>query len=141
MQTQRVFRAYHQKRYAAAFDESNQPVKPAYKTLPNKLKYAINDKIGCFPLQRYTVNLDNIYWYLWEYYAYKAPLWKDRFDKYNIKVDDDKKKIIFEDDDEYEEFCENYYYESDEQSKETQSKNIGPIPKISLETWLEDKIN
>lgn len=141
IQTKRVFRAYRHKQFAAAFDESNKPVRPVYKTLPNKLKYTINDRIGCFPLQRYAVDLNNIYWYLWEYYAYMAPLWKNRFGRYKIKVDDDKKRIIFEDDDEYEEFCKNYYYESDEQSKETQSKNIGIIPQISLETWLEDKLN
>jgi len=65
-------------------------------------------------------------------------LWKSRFDKYNIKVDNKKKEIVFEDEDEYEEFYELYQYEPDEQSKETQEKSIKVLKKRRLNEWLKD---
>lgn len=142
IQKRNVFRLYDHDKYKNELEKSNDIIIPAYKTLPNKLKYPISNRIGCFDLNRFKedICIQTIYWYHWEYYCYKSPLWKKRFDKYKITLDHDKKKVIFEDDEEYESFCEKYYYESDEQSKETQEKNITIIPKISLQTWLENKL-
>ena len=124
---------------ATCYDESKYDnVNTVYKTLALRRKYGINSNIGCFKLARDDVNLNNEFWYHWEYYAYRCPLWKSRFDKYKIKVDDKSKEIIFEDEDEYEEFYELYQYEPDEQSKEIQEKSTKVLKKRKLNVWLED---
>ena len=81
-------------------------VNTVYKTLALRRKYGVSSNIGCFKLARDNIDLNNEFWYHWEYYAYKCPLWKSRFDKYKINIDDEKKEIVFEDEDEYEEFYE-----------------------------------
>uniref|UniRef100_A0A6C0KAF6 Uncharacterized protein n=1 Tax=viral metagenome TaxID=1070528 RepID=A0A6C0KAF6_9ZZZZ len=121
------------------YNESKyENVNTVYKTLAMRRKYGINSNIGCFKLARDEVDLNNEFWYHWEYYAYRCPLWKSRFDKYKIKIDDENKEIIFEDEDEYEEFYELYQYEPDEQSKETQEKSTKILKKRKLNEWLED---
>jgi hypothetical protein len=64
-------------------------------------------------------------------------LWKKRFDKYNIQINDELKKIEFDNVDEEEEFYEQWYYEPDEQSKEVQDRIISKIPSISILDWLK----
>tara|TARA_B100000925_G_scaffold133660_1_gene99888 strand:- start:685 stop:1785 length:1101 start_codon:yes stop_codon:yes gene_type:complete len=113
-------------------------INTVYKTLALRRKYGISSNIGCFKLARDSVELNNEFWYHWEYYAYRCPLWKSRFDKYKIKVDHEKKEIVFEDVDEYEEFYELYQYEPDEQSKETQEKSTKVLKKRKLNEWLKD---
>ena len=113
-------------------------INTVYKTLALRRKYGISSNIGCFKLARDGLDLNNEFWYHWEYYAYRCPLWKSRFDKYNIRVDDKKKEIVFEDVDEYEEFYELYQYEPDEQSKETQEKSTKVLKKRKLNEWLEE---
>ena len=110
-----------------------------YKTLEQKRLYGISTKIGCFKLNRFNINLNEIFWYNWEYYAYFSPLWKKRFDKYEIKIDNENKKIEFigsKADDDCENFYENYGYEPDEQKKEVQEKSTKDIPKKRLDTWI-----
>lgn len=133
-----IFIACDHDEYKDIIAEDNKLVKPAYKTLPQKYKYKISNNIGCFPLSRFslsTLTLQEIYWYYWEYFAYRSPLWKERFDKYDIVVDHDTYKITFKNDLEYEEFSEKYYYETDEQSKYIQNHAIDEIKKITFETW------
>ncbi len=113
-------------------------VNTVYKTLALRRKYGISSNIGCFKLARDSLDLNNAFWYNWEYYAYKCPLWKLRFDKYNIRVDNEKKEIVFEDEDEYEKFYELYQYEPDEQSKETQEKSTKVLKKRKLNEWLQE---
>ena len=121
------------------YNESKyENVNTVYKTLALRRKYGISSNIGCFKLSRDDVDLNNEFWYHWEYYAYRSPLWKSRFDKYKINVDDEKKKIVFEDEDEFEEFYELYQYEPDEQSKETQEKSTKVLKKRKLNEWLDD---
>ena len=142
IQKRAIFRSYNHNEFKANLEESQKTITPAYKTLPERLSYPICNTIGCFPLTRYSLTeeeLKELYWYHWEYCCYECPLWKERFDKYDIEINHEKKKITFKDDDEYERFCEQYYYENDEQSREVQERNIGTIPKISLGTWLEPR--
>ena len=113
-------------------------VNTVYKTLALRRKYGISSNIGCFKLARDSLDLNNEFWYHWEYYAYNCPLWKSRFDKYKIKVDNEKKEIVFEDEDEFEEFYELYQYEPDEQSKDTQEKSTKVLKKRKLNEWLEE---
>jgi len=129
--------AYDHTRYREQIDEDNKSVSPVYKTLVEKSRYPISKNIGSFPLQRHVVDIKDVYRYHWEYYAYKSPLWRERFDACKITIDDKRREITFMDTDEYDVFCGKYYYEPDEQSIETQNKSIGDIETISLEKWFE----
>ena len=119
-------------------DGRQEDVSYVYKTLSKKRLYGISSNTGCFKLCRDDLDLNNEFWYHWEYYAYKSPLWKNRFDKCKIKINDKKKTIKFEDENEYEEFYEEYGYEPDEQSKEVQEKSIKEIGKNTLKNWIND---
>ena len=55
----------------------------------------------------------------WEYYAYRAPLWKHRIDEHRGTPDHDAKRILWEDDDLQEQFYQAYGYDPDEASTET----------------------
>lgn len=111
-----------------------------YKTLEIKRKYAINPNCIGFELMRDIFHsgsdadaadkgsdaeiVKNIIWYHWEFYAYQSPLWKERFDKYNITLDTDNHKIIFHDDDELELFYSQYGYYPDEATNDTLNKGL-----------------
>ena len=120
--------------------ETNIVPKRLYHTLPEKRLFKIRTEIGCFNFERN--NIREIQLNFWEYYSYPTPIWKERFNKYKIKVNHEKKTIEFEDEmttcDEYEDFYEKYYYEPDEQSKEVQERSIAEIPDISINEWLND---
>ncbi len=127
-------------KYKELIKKDNTPISPKYKTLSNKLRYKISSTIGCFPLDRF--ELDDItykeaYWYSWDYYAYDCNIWRERFNKYNIKINDEKRRIDFMDDENYEKFYELYYYEPDEQSREIQTMAIPKISKITIHEWIK----
>jgi len=113
-----------------------EDVSYVYKTLKKHRLYGISPNIGCFKLEREGKDLNHCFWYHWEYYAYKSPIWKERFDKYKIKVSDKKQLIEFEDDDELEKFYEEYGYEPDEQSEEIQQKSSIEINRTNLKLWV-----
>jgi hypothetical protein len=119
-------------------DGRQEDVSYVYKTLSKRRLYGISSNIGCFQLCRDDIDLNTIFWYHWEYYAYKCPVWKARFDKCKIKINNKKELIDFEDEDEYEEFYEEYGYEPDEQSKEVQEKSTKVIEKNTLKNWIND---
>jgi hypothetical protein len=68
----------------------------------------------------------------WLYYASFSPIWMKRILEYNGHVCNNA--VIFNDDD-ADEFNEKYYYDTDEQTLETQHKNIQPITKQSCELF------
>jgi len=124
--------------YKPLIIEDNAAIVPKYKTLPKKYKYLISTTIGYFPLARFNkreLTVQDIYWYHWEYFAYKSPLWKSRFDKYCINVNNEEKQIEFKYDLELEDFNEKYYYEPDEQLEEVQKCSIPQIPIITFDNW------
>jgi hypothetical protein len=111
-----------------------------YDVLYRKAKYPINPNIGCFKLARFNMcylELKNIYFNMWEFYSNFSPIWRERFNKYNIKINDTQKEIIFNNDDEHESFYNTFYYETDEQSKKIQNYSIGEINKITPQEWLD----
>ena len=134
-----IFRKYSHDQYNEQIKEDNDPVKQKYKTLPNRLRYPISNKLGCFKLNRQNLkcSVSEMLWYHWEYFAYKCPLWKKRFDKYKIKINDETKKIEFGNVDEEEEFYEEWYYEPDEQTKEVQERITVNFSKIGILDWLK----
>ena len=112
-----------------------------YEVLSITRMYFVLVSIGKYKLERY--NFDNykkVYWYNWRYYAYRTPIWRNRFDKYKIKVDDKNKDIVFLDEDEEEEFCKMYDYEPDEQSLEVQNRSLIEIKRLSNVDMLEKKV-
>ena len=117
-------------------DGKEENISYIYKTLSKRRIYGISKNIGCFSLSRQNKDIDHIFWYHWEYYAYKSPLWKSRFDKYDIKVNNKKQTIDFKDEDEYEEFYEEYGYEPDEQSCDVQEKSICKMENVAIKKWI-----
>lgn len=116
--------------------------KQIYKTLEYKRLYSVNPLSSSFQLTREEVDDINIcYRRHWEYYAYSCPIWHERFNQYDITVDDDLKKIIFNDDDELEEFYSQFGYEPDEQSYETENKRVVTMPENNWKNWFNDLFN
>ena len=120
------------------FQSTNRMVEPAWKTLPKRRLYAIAEWVGAFPLERQDDNIEwnKILWYHWEYYSHKCPLWKERFDKYNVCFNDLTKEVEFPNDDLLEEFYEKYGLEPDEQSQECQEKSLCSLPMKTLSMWI-----
>tara|TARA_B100000035_G_C21035688_1_gene570800 strand:+ start:3491 stop:4600 length:1110 start_codon:yes stop_codon:yes gene_type:complete len=116
----------------------HEDVSHAYKTLGKHRLYSISKNIGCFKLERKNVDLTQLFWYNWEYYAYKSPLWKNRFSKYKIKLNHEKQLIDFDDDDELEEFYFRYGYEPDEQKQEIQDKSTLQIKNNHIYNWINE---
>ena len=112
-------------------------VKNTRTALREKRLFEISKNIGCFKLARSNFVLDQEYWYNWEYHAYNSKIWKDRFDKYKIKIDPTKKQLDFEDDDEMEDFYSQYGYEPDEQPKNVQEKSTKYISSNSIDEWIQ----
>jgi hypothetical protein len=110
-----------------------------YKTLSYKREYSIPKSISAFYLSRENIdNINHLFWYHWEYYAYNSPLWKERFDKFNITINDEKQKIEFNDDDELEEFYQQWGYEPHEQSSDTINKRMVDIEHNNCDKWHKE---
>jgi len=70
----------------------------------------------------------------WDYYASFSPVWKERIEDHNGRIDDLTKRVIFDDDDDQEEFYDRYGYEPDEQRIDVLSKitHVNPLVQMSL---------
>lgn len=70
----------------------------------------------------------------WDYYASFSPVWKERIEDHNGRIDDVAKRIVFDDEDDQEEFYDRYGYEPDEQCIELLSKitHVKPVVQMSL---------
>jgi len=108
------------------YDHNNQYTNNIlpYKILESFRKYTINPLCKSFQLTRYLYdNIDLHINFNWQFYAYKCPLWRERFDKFKAICDNDNEIITFENDDLLEEFYSYYGYNPDEQIIETQLKS------------------
>lgn len=113
---------------------------PPYKILSTACIYSIDNLnyLSLFVLKRDSSNIVDAYLNNWLYYASFSPVWKERIQKYNGKIDHIFKKIVFDNDDNYELFCNHYDYEPDEQKKEIQDKSIQNIEnKCSLSLFYQ----
>jgi len=122
---------------------SISPTLKNYKLLLKAYQYAIDEDrmLSLFSLNR-DPDFREKYYYHWEYYASFSPVWQQRIEIYKGRVNHETKKVEFEFEDGFEDGHENqesfynqYNYEPDEQSKETQEKSIGSI--LKKRTWLE----
>lgn len=98
--------------------------------------------LSLFQLSRYTIpgarTYKEAYYYEWLYYASFSPLWLSRIKKHKGYINSETKQILFKEsstdsDDNEQKFYSNYGYEPDEQSAETQQKNIQDI--TNIRTW------
>jgi hypothetical protein len=98
--------------------------------------------LSLFKLTRNKYNLQEEYWYRWEYHASFSPLWSKRIKQFGGYLDHIKKKVIFEeepDDDLMQEFYGLYGLEPDEQTSQIQNKSIQSIKKTYDWKWFNDK--
>ena len=124
--------------FGSILDDILLKIETPYKIFQNKRLYSVSDNIGCFNLQRDKYDLNDIFWNHWEYFAYKSPIWKERFDKYNINVNHKKQIIEFKKEDELEEFYKNYGFDPDEQKINIQERSTKKIKKIKISDWLNN---
>lgn len=98
--------------------------------------------LSLFKLKRNKYNLNEEYWYKWEYHASFAPIWSHRIKQFGGYPDHIKQKVIFKEepnDDLMQEFYSLYGFEPDEQPLETQNKNIMKIEKIYNWKWFNEQ--
>jgi len=115
-----------------------------YRILGEHRKYEIDDDIGLdhFSLARFRTHAYensvayNMY-YHWEYYAFKTPLWEERFNKYGGIQNHLIKEVEFPSEEKTEAFYKIYAYDPDEQSSVTDRKSTKSISEISYEKWLQ----
>jgi hypothetical protein len=115
---------------------SKRAVLPAYQVLPKTALYSIDEDnyLSLFRLKRDRKDIREAYLKDWLYYSHLSPVWKKRIEENGgATACHDVRMIEFTMDDGFENFYENYGYEPDEQSVQTQNKSIQPIK--TVRTW------
>jgi len=98
--------------------------------------------LSLFKLKRSNYNLQEKYWYNWEYHASFSPLWSQRITKYGGYIDYTKQKVVFKeepDDELMQQFYGLYGLEPDEQLLSVQQKSIQKIEKKYDWKWFNNK--
>jgi len=116
----------------------------AYQILKKACICGINDfkHLSLFKLTRNKYNLQETYWYHWEYHASFSPIWLKRIQQFGGYRDYSNRQLLFvknPDDILLQEFYKLYGYEPDEQSLDIQNKSIQPIEKIYDWKWFNNK--
>jgi len=117
--------------------DSNKILEIAYMCGIDDLKH-----LSLFKLTRNKYNLQQEYWYRWEYHASFSPVWSKRMSQFKGYPDYSKQKIIFKEvpnDDLMQEFYQLYGLEPDEQKADIQNKSIQPIEKIHNWKWFNEQ--
>jgi hypothetical protein len=115
-----------------------------YKILEKAYICGIDDlkHLSLFKLKRNKYNLQEKYWYNWEYHASFSPLWSKRIRQFGGYPSYTNQKIIFKekpDDDLMQDFYSLYGLEPNEQSHTVQQKSIQPIEKVHNWKWFNDQ--
>jgi hypothetical protein len=97
----------------------------AYKLLKTACRYQVRNNANELFMTYVPENPIKLYTHNWEYYAYRSPIWKERIEKHGGYLNHDKSCIEFkEDSNEIDkiqlEFYDNWGFEPDEQTLETQ---------------------
>jgi len=116
----------------------------AYQILKKACICGINDfkHLSLFKLTRNKYNLQETYWYHWEYHASFSPIWLKRIQQFGGYRDYSNRQLLFvkkPDDILLQEFYKLYGLEPDEQSLDIQNKSIQPIEKIYDWQWFNNK--
>ena len=79
-----------------------------YKYLKYAQRYSLSPLIGAFPLARFEMKgkLRDVINYNWEYFAYRCPYWKKRFDMCKVSWGENKRIPTFPNEDIQEAFYE-----------------------------------
>ena len=141
----KIYFAYSDSEYDELMKIQNEPVPldkyncpQVYKTLEYKRLYTIDPLCSSFHLLRDNVSdMNRCYYHHWEYYAYCCPIWTERFNRYDITIDNEAEKIILNDESQLEDFYRQYGYEPDEQSNKTDSKRILYMSSHNWKNWYE----
>ena len=115
-----------------------------YRILPSACKFGVNDHgyLCLFHLNR--SNLENLldsYHNDWLFYASFSPIWANRIQQTNGKIDYENKRIYFEKEEDSELFYEQFNYEPDEQSQELKHKTIPVIDFTKTWKQFQDEYN
>jgi hypothetical protein len=111
-----------------------------YKILEKVSICGIDDlkHLSLFKLKRSNYNLQEKYWYNWEFHASFSPIWSKRITQFGGYPNYTKQKIIFKeepDDDLMQQFYSLYGLEPDEQIETVQRK----IEKVHNWKWFNDQ--
>jgi hypothetical protein len=107
----------------------------AFNVLQRACKYAVHKEYNqLFGAVVPKLNdLQNIYYYHWQYYCLDTPVWRNRIFKYNGQINHEKKTIIFDDEDSLQGFYDHWGYYPDEQPMFVDDKTIGnTFPKKNI---------
>jgi hypothetical protein len=115
-----------------------------YKVLEKATICGIDEMkhLSLFKLKRSKYNLQEKYWYNWEYHASFSPLWSQRITKFGGFIDYTKQKVVFKeepDDELMQQFYGLYGLEPDEQIVSVQQKSIQKIEKKYDWKWFNNK--
>jgi hypothetical protein len=110
----------------------------AYKVLSEACRYPIRKNIVKLFETFVPSNIKELYWYHWLYYAAKSPVWKNRINQYNGKINHENLSVDFDDEDEEKmaEFYSLWGYEPDEQPLEVQNNNLG----VFDDTYMDNQM-
>ena len=116
----------------------------AYQILKKACICGIDDfkHLSLFKLTRNKYNLQETYWYHWEYHASFSPIWLKRIKQFGGYRDYSNRQLLFvkkPDDILLQEFYKLYGLEPDEQKLDIQNKSIQPIEKIYDWKWFNNK--
>jgi len=116
----------------------------AYQILKKACICGIDDfkHLSLFKLTRNKYNLQETYWYHWEYYASFCPIWLKRIKQFGGYRDYSNRQLLFvkkPDDILLQEFYKLYGLEPDEGPLDIQNKSIQPIEKIYDWKWFNNK--
>jgi len=116
----------------------------AYQILKKVCICGIDDfkHLSLFKLTRNKYNLQETYWYHWEYYASFSPIWLKRIKQFGGYRNYSTQELLFvkkPDDILLQEFYKLYGLEPDEQKLDIQNKSIQPIEKIYDWKWFNNK--
>lgn len=116
----------------------------AYQILKKACICGIDDfkHLSLFKLARNKYNLQETYWYHWEYYASFSPIWLKRIKQFGGYRDYSNRQLLFvkkPDDILLQEFYKLYGLEPDESPLDIQNKSIQPIEKIYDWKWFNNK--
>jgi hypothetical protein len=109
----------------------NRYVHPPRKYLSLVCKYGVRNNVNRLFMNDAT-DLQEKWYRNWEYYACLSPLWRERLDDFNGRVNIEVEKVEFEDEESEEAFYERWNLEPDEQPPYIQQFILGKKDEVQM---------